>query len=248
MNQLTTSYPDLAGQVTLVTGGASGIGLAVAEAFAGQGCRLILLDINEASLSKGAKQIQSYGTDVFTVIGSVTEQEPIRHACAEAVQRWGRIDILVNNAGISANYPSLELTLQDWKRVLDINLTGVFLCSQEVARQMVRAGRGVILNVSSMYGIVAAPNRAAYCATKAAVAMLTKALAIDWAAMGLRVNALAPGYVETDLVIELVKQGKIDLQALARRTPQGRIAFREEIAQLAIFLASALPLTLRAKL
>ena len=103
---------------------------------------------------------------------------------------------------------------------------------------MIRAGRGVILNISSAYGIVAAPNRVAYCATKAAVAMMSKVLAIEWAEKGLRVNALAPGYVETNLVMDLVKQGKIDLQALARRTPQGRIAIPEEIARVAVFLAS----------
>jgi len=238
MSRPASSYPDLAGQVILVTGGAAGIGLAIASAFADQGCHLVLLDLNPAALSEAAKHLQHDGREVVTVAGSVTENEPIRQACAEALQRWGRLDTLVNNAGIASNHPSLDLSLPDWKHVLDVNLTGVFLCAQEAARHMVQAGRGVILNVSSIYGIVAAPNRAAYCATKAAVAMLSKALAIEWAERGVRVNALAPGYVETDLTVELVKQGKLDFQALARRTPQGRLAAKEDIAQLATFLAS----------
>jgi NAD(P)-dependent dehydrogenase (short-subunit alcohol dehydrogenase family) len=232
------SYPDLTGQVAIITGGAAGIGLAIASAFSEQGCHLVLIDVERGSLSEAAKRIQDRGTDVFTVAGSVAEQDPIRDACAEAIKRWKRVDILVNNAGITAVHPSLELSLQDWKRVLDVNLTGVFVCAQEAARQMIRTGRGVILNISSAYGIVAAPNRVAYCATKAAVAMMSKVLAIEWAEKGLRVNALAPGYVETDLVMDLVKQGKIDLQALARRTPQGRIANPKEIARVAVFLAS----------
>jgi NAD(P)-dependent dehydrogenase (short-subunit alcohol dehydrogenase family) len=232
------SYPDLTGQVAIITGGATGIGLAIASAFSEQGCNLVLLDVEPGSLSEAAKRFQDRETDVFAVAGSVAEQDPIRDACAEAIRGWKRVDILVNNAGISTVHPSLDLSLQDWKRVLDVNLTGVFVCAQEAARQMIRAGRGVILNISSAYGIVAAPNRVAYCATKAAVAMMSKVLAIEWAEKGLRVNALAPGYVETNFVMDLVKQGKIDLQALARRTPQGRIATPEEIARVAVFLAS----------
>jgi NAD(P)-dependent dehydrogenase (short-subunit alcohol dehydrogenase family) len=180
------SYPDLTGQVAIVTGGASGIGLAIATAFAEQGCHLVLLDLERALLSEAAERIQGRGTDVFTVAGSVAEQDPIREAYAEAIRRWKRIDVLVNNAGVSAVHSSLDLSLQDWKRVLDINLTGVFICAQEAAREMIRPRRGMILNISSIYGIVAAPNRVAYCATKAAVAMLTKALAIEWAEKGLR--------------------------------------------------------------
>jgi NAD(P)-dependent dehydrogenase (short-subunit alcohol dehydrogenase family) len=122
--------------------------------------------------------------------------------------------------------------------VLDINLTGVFLCTQEAARKMIRAGGGVIVNIASIYGLVAAPNRAGYCATKAAVAMLTKVLAIEGAQEGLRVDAIAPGYVRTGLMMDLVEQKKIDLESLQERIPQGRLATPEEIAQVCIFLAS----------
>ena len=238
MNDRISPFSDLTGRVVIVTGAAAGIGLSMSNAFAEPGCQLVLLDVNETSLTETAKSLEKSGTHVITVAGSVAEPETARHICAEAVQQYGRIDVLVNNAGVSSLHPSLELPLQEWKRVLDINLTGVFLCTQEAARKMIRAGGGVIVNIASIYGLVAAPNRAAYCATKAAVAMLTKVLAIEWAQEGLRVNAIAPGYVRTGLVMDLVEQKKIDFESLKRRTPQGRLGTPEEIAQMAVFLAS----------
>jgi NAD(P)-dependent dehydrogenase (short-subunit alcohol dehydrogenase family) len=238
MNNRISPYSDLAGRVVIVTGAAAGIGLSISNAFAEQGCQLALLDVNETSLTETAKRLEKSGTHVITVAGSVAEPETARRTCAEAVRQYGRIDVLVNNAGVSSVHPSLELPLQEWKRVLDINLTGVFLCAQEAARTMIRAGGGVIVNIASIYGLVAAPNRAAYCATKAAVAMLTKVLAIEWAQDSLRVNAIAPGYVRTGLIIDLVEQRKIDLELLKKRTPQRRLATPEDIAQMSIFLAS----------
>jgi NAD(P)-dependent dehydrogenase (short-subunit alcohol dehydrogenase family) len=132
----------------------------------------------------------------------------------------------------------LELSLEDWQRTLDVNLTGTFVCTQAVAKHMAAVGKGAIINLSSIYGTVAAPKRAAYVATKAAVGMLTKTWAIEWAEKGIRVNAVAPGYVSTEGTIELQKQGKIDVEALAKRTPQGRLGEPEEIANSVLFLAS----------
>jgi len=209
MNNRISPFSDLAGRVVIVTGAAAGIGLSMSNAFAEQGCQLVLLDVNETSLTEMAKSLEKSGTHVITVTGSVAEPETARQICAEAVRQYGHLDVLINNAGVTAIYPSLELPLEEWKRVLDVNLTGVFLCAQEAAREMIRVKAGVILNIASAYGVVAAPKRAAYCATKAAVAMLTKVLAIEWARDGLRVNAIAPGYVQTDLVLQLVEQKKI---------------------------------------
>jgi NAD(P)-dependent dehydrogenase (short-subunit alcohol dehydrogenase family) len=240
MNNRISPFSDLAGRVVIVTGAAAGIGLSMSNAFAEPGCQLVLLDVNETSLTETAKRLEKSGTHVITVTGSVAEPETARHTCAEAVRQYGHIDVLINNAGVTAVYPSLELPLEEWKRVLEVNLTGVFLCAQEAAREMIRVKAGVILNIASAYGVVAAPKRAAYCATKAAVAMLTKVLAIEWAQDGLRVNAIAPGYLQTEMVLQLVEQKKIDLESLRRRTPQGRLGTPEEIAQMAIFLASDL--------
>ena len=184
--------------------------------------------------------ITAAGGKAVAVGGDVSKAAEAQGIIDAAIKNYGRLDILVNNAGVTAIYPSLELPLEEWKRVLDVNLTGVFLCAQEAAREMIRVKAGVILNIASAYGVVAAPKRAAYCATKAAVAMLTKVLAIEWARDGLRENAIAPGYVQTEMVLQLVEQKKIDLESLRRRTPQGRLGTLEEIAQMAIFLASDL--------
>jgi NAD(P)-dependent dehydrogenase (short-subunit alcohol dehydrogenase family) len=136
------------------------------------------------------------------------------------------------------NRPTLELTYRDWQRALDVNLTGAFLCTQAAARRMVPRGKGCILNVASMYGLVAAANRAAYCATKAAVVNLTRSRAVEWGPHGVRVNALAPGYVRTELVEQLVGEGRLDVAAIERRTPAHRMGTPGEIAELALFLAS----------
>lgn len=227
-------YRDLAQKRVLITGGAAGIGYATAKAFSRQGCRIAVFDIDETGLERALKSLPG----AIGKHGSVTDPDAVNAAFENMDEAFGGVDIVVNNAGISMNKPTLELSLQDWQKTLDINLTGVFLCCQAAARRMVPQGSGVILNISSIYGIVAAPNRLAYCATKSAVAMMTKGLAIEWAEHGIRVNALAPGYVKTALVEQLVESHRIDDRALAKRTPLGRLATVEEIADLAVFLAS----------
>lgn len=235
-----TRFPDLAGKVVFITGAASGIGRAMADAFALNGARLALLDINVGALAVAKQQLVDTfpGIEIETCTASITDDIAVEAATAQVQARFGRIDVLLNNAGISMNRPTLELAAADWRRAIDINLNGVFYCGQSVGRRMVAQGAGVILNTASMYGVVAAPERAAYCASKAAVVMLTKVMAVEWAPSGLRVNALAPGYVQTALVDELVRTGRMDLQALTRRTPAGRLGQPHEIATLALFLAS----------
>lgn len=227
-------YPDLTQKRVLITGGAAGIGYAIAEAFAKQGCRIALFDVDEAGLERALNSLRG----AVGKHGSVTDSDAVNAAFTLTDEAFGGVDIVVNNAGISMNKPTLELSLQEWQKALDINLTGVFLCCQAAARRMVPQRSGVILNISSIYGVVAAPNRLAYCATKSAVAMMAKELAIEWAEHGIRVNALAPGYARTALVEQLVEAQRIDDRALAKRTPLGRLATAEEIADLAVFLAS----------
>lgn len=228
-------YPDLDGKRVLITGGAAGLGFAMAEAFGGQGCRIALFDTDQDGLDRA---LQALTADAVGYCGSVADADAVAAAFAWMDEAFGGVDIVVNNAGIAVNVPTLELSIEDWRKALDVNLTGVFLCCQAAARRMVPQRSGVIVNLSSIYGVVAAPDRLAYCATKSAVAMMTKGLAIEWAEHGVRVNALAPGYVRTALVDKLVEMNRLDERALSKRTPLGRLGTAEEVADLAVFLAS----------
>lgn len=233
-------FSDLSGKVAFVTGAGSGIGCSMSEMFALNGVKLALLDINPAALQETAQALKAAypDIDVQTYVASIADDVAVEQAVAQAHAHFGRIDVLLNNAGIAANQPTMTLSAADWRHAIDINLNGVFYCAQSVGRRMLEQGSGVILNTASMYGLTAAPERAAYCASKAAVVMLTKVLAVEWAGSGLRVNALAPGYVQTALVEQLVATGRMNLDALKRRTPAGRLAQPHEIATLALFLAS----------
>lgn len=233
-------FQDLAGRVVFITGAGSGIGRSMADAFAANGARLALFDINGGALDRAKAELEAAypGLEVENHVASITDDIAVESAVAQVQAHFGSIDVLLNNAGISMNQPTLELSAANWRRAIDINLNGVFYCGQSVGRRMVAQGSGVILNTASMYGVVAAPERAAYCASKAAVVMLTKVMANEWAPAGLRINALAPGYIQTALVDELVQAGRMNLDALTRRTPARRLGQPHEIANLALFLAS----------
>ncbi|CAM5779386.1 SDR family NAD(P)-dependent oxidoreductase [Castellaniella caeni] len=233
-------FAGLRDKVVVITGAASGIGLSMAHAFAAVGARLALIDLNGAALEAAAQGLQQAVPDARLAchVAAVNDETAVAQAFAAIDAQWGQVDVLLNNAGISMNCPTLELSGEAWRKAVDVNLNGVFYCAQAAARRMVARGQGVILNMASMYGVVAAPERAAYCATKAAVAMLTKSLAIEWGPEGVRVNAIAPGYIRTALVDDLVARGRMDLDTLVRRTPSGRLGTPEEIAALGLFLAS----------
>jgi NAD(P)-dependent dehydrogenase (short-subunit alcohol dehydrogenase family) len=143
---------------------------------------------------------------------------------------FGGIDILINNAGITGNRNSFDLDNETWSRVIAINQSGTFYCAQQAGQRMRANGGGTIVNLASIYGLVAAPSRLAYGATKAAIVMMTKILAVEWAQFNIRVNCVAPGYVETPGTSALAEAGIIDLDALRRRTPQGRLAQPEDVA------------------
>ncbi|MBU2867803.1 SDR family NAD(P)-dependent oxidoreductase [Pacificibacter marinus] len=235
---MTTSF-DFTGRTALVTGAASGLGLAMARALSKSGARLVLFDLDGDGLAKAAAELNLIRPDSMTPFtGSITDQSAVKAACDLAVELGGGLDIVMNNAGIAGNAPSLDLEESVWRNAVDVNLTGTFLMAQAAGRVMAANGGGSIINTASMYGVVAAPERAAYCATKAAVVALTKVLAIEWADRNIRVNAIGPGYVRTALTETLVEQGRLDLDALNARVPAGRLGTPEEIATAALFLAS----------
>lgn len=217
------------GRRAMITGAGAGIGLATAGALGRAGCRLFLVDVNAQAVEQALLSLRADGHACEGFAGSVADADHVAAAFAAMDAGFGGIDILVNNAGVTGNYAADTLDVATWSRIIGVNQTGTFLCAQAAGARM-RGGGGCIINLSSIYGLVAAPNRVAYSATKAAVIMMTKALAVEWASLGIRVNCVAPGYVETPGTAEMVQKGKIDLDALRARTPQGRLAQPEDIA------------------
>lgn len=224
----------LDGKVAAVTGSSRGIGLAVARAFVAEGALVVVNSRNRPAAEEVARGLGHNAVGVKADVATETGASTLIEAALEA---HGRIDILVNNAGMTMARDSLELTLDDWRRVLDLNLTAVLLCSQAAARSMKQRGGGVIINTASIQAFAPFPRRLAYGTTKAGVVMMTRILAAEWAPE-IRVNAVAPGYTRTEMVETLRREGKLDYDAISARTPQRRLAEPEEIAPAYVFLAS----------
>lgn len=228
----------LQGQRALVTGAQRGLGWAIAETYAKAGARVMIQDLDGKGAEEAAAKLRRANHEAQSVGGSVTAAQDVAAMFRRMDEEWGGVDILVNNAGISQNKPTLEMSVEDWDRIMDVNLRGVFLCALEAGKRMVAQKSGLIVNLSSVWGIVAGPARLGYCVSKAGVSQMTKALAVEWAAHGVRVNAIAPGYTETPMLRSVFNSGRVDEQAIVRRTPMGRLAEPQEMADMALFLAS----------
>ena len=231
-----TASPDfsLAGKTAVVTGAASGIGAAIAEAFAAQGATVALLDMNLAAAEAAAKRI-SPNARAFAC--NVTQQDSIDRTVAEVASAFGGIDILVNSAGIVDLAPAEDLSRTAWTRTIDVNLTGSFLMAQCVGRAMIAAGKGGrIINLASQAGSVAIEDHVAYCASKFGIIGVTKTLALEWGGHGITVNTISPTVVMTALGKEAWGGPKGD--AMKAKIPSGRFAEPQEIAAAAVFLAS----------
>lgn len=220
----------------LITGAGSGLGKAIATALSRAGAEVAVQDISLKAAEATVEELLAAGGRAFPLSGSVADAGEVSAFFKEIDSQWSAIDIVVNNAGINMNKPTLELAPDEWRRAMSINLDGTFYCAFEAASRMKTYSSGSIVNISSIYGLVAAPNRAAYCASKAGVAMLTKSLAVEWAELGIRVNAVSPGYSLTPAVQALADQGRFDLNALTHRTPQKRLAEPAEIADAVLYL------------
>ena len=215
----------------LVTGGADGIGLAIAQALAAQGHRVTIADLDG---DKAVQRAAGLGPDHRGLACDITDE-----AQAIAAATRAPFDVLVNNAGIGDSHlPTLEQDLLAFRRVLDVHLAGSFLMTREVARGMIARGRGAVVNLASIAGLTGLPRRNAYGAAKAGIVAMTRSMACEWAGLGLRVNAVAPAFVDTALVRKLADAGRIDLSAIARRTPIGRLIAAREVAAAVAFLAS----------
>ncbi len=225
-------------KVAIITGAAKGIGKAIAIEFVKEGAKVVVADIDFEGAQKTVEELKKMGGEAIAVKVNVADPDDVKNMVEKTVEKFGKIDILINNAGIAIQKPALDMTLEEWRRIIDVNLTGVFLCSQAAARVMVKQGGGVIINMASMLGFIAIPKRSAYCASKAGVIGLTKELAVEWAKYGIRVVGVAPGWVATRRVIELTKKGIVNEEVVKMLTPLGRMAKPEEVAKLMVFLAS----------
>ena len=231
----------LKNKIALITGAGSGIGRATARCFAAEGATVIATDINEAEVSITQQLIKQTGAICKTLTVDVSQEQQVREAIAKTVAMFGRLDIMHNNAGISIVKPTTETTEADLDRLIGINFKGVFFGCKHAIAQMKEQKAGVIINTASELGVVGQPLFSAYCGTKGAVIALTRALSVEWADRGIRVNALCPGPIDTPMLqaeFDLATNPEIEAKAAVASVPAGRLGTPEEIAKVALFLAS----------
>jgi NAD(P)-dependent dehydrogenase (short-subunit alcohol dehydrogenase family) len=232
----------LDGRTALVTGGGQGIGRGFAHALGEAGAAVAVVDLVSARAEETAHELAQKGIDALALTADVTRPDQVQAMMDRVIEKWGALTIGVNNAGIGLWADSESMPLAEWQRVLDVNLTAVFLCAQAQARAMLAAGYGKIINTASMSAsIVNTPqNQAAYNASKAGVLHLTRTLAAEWAARGVRVNCISPGYTRTALVEDLLQtpEGQTMMPEWMRHTPMGRMAEVSDLQGAVVFLAA----------
>lgn len=229
----------LDGETAIVTGAAQGLGKQMAAGLTEMGADVAIADVNGEGAKETAAELDGENNAIAVEV-DVTSESSVETMVETVTDRLGPIGVLVNNAGIAANDPAEEMSIDTWRSVLAVNLDGVFLCAKHVGRQMLDRGEGRIVNVASMSGFdVNVPQKqASYNASKAGVTMLTKSLAVEWADRGVRVNAIAPGYMRTKLVDEVLSADPEMEEIWTENTPLGRLGRPEELQELVVYLAS----------
>jgi 2-deoxy-D-gluconate 3-dehydrogenase len=229
---------DIKGKVAVVTGGNGGIGLAMAEGMAACGANIVVAGRDAVKAEKAVAQLQAMGVKASFIAADVTKKTACLALIEESEARFGRVDILVNNAGTSIRKMPEDFSEEEWHQVMDTNLTSAFLCSQAAYPAMRRAGGGKIINIGSMMSLFGAPYATPYASSKGGIVQMTRALATAWAKDNIQVNAVLPGWIDTDLTKRARQQVTGLQESVEKRTPQGRWGRPPDMSGVAAFLAS----------
>jgi NAD(P)-dependent dehydrogenase (short-subunit alcohol dehydrogenase family) len=229
---------DLSGKIAIVTGGNQGIGFGIARGLASAGATVVIANRRAEEGQKAAGALQREGYKAVAVPVDVSNKASVEAMVAKVLNEYSRIDILVNNAGVIIRKAAEEFTEEEYDRIMDINVKGMFFCCQAVGTEMLKRKKGKIINVSSVIAQQVQPQRSVYAISKAGVANLTRSLALEWSKSGINVNSIAPGVTVTPLNQKYFAEHPDQLQAFADATPRGRVAYPDDYAGAAIFLAS----------
>lgn len=229
---------EISGRVGIVTGASSGLGVTYAETLAESGVNVVIAARRYGRLVEVAKRLEKLGTRVIPVKTDVTKEDDVKKMVETTIENFGKVDILVNNAGVASVSPSIEMSLEEWNKVINVNLTGVFLCARTAAREMIKQKHGKIINIASIYGAVGDVFPSApYYATKGAVINLTRAFAIEWAPHKINVNAIAPGFFPSEMTAPIFKD-EASLKHIISKTPLGRTGRPLDLKAALLYLAS----------
>ncbi len=236
---MSTQLFDLTGKNALVTGGTHGIGMAVATGLANAGSRMVIISRSADKLEKAKEEFATQGIDIYAHSLDVTDEDAVNSTIPVIEEEVGPIDILVNNAGIIKRIPILEMKAEEFRQVLDVNLTGQFIMAKAVAKGMVERKRGKIINMCSMMSELGRSTVSAYAASKGGLKMLTRSMATEWARHNVQINGIGPGYIATSQTEPLRVDGHPFNEFIIHRTPAARWGNPEDLAGTAVFLASA---------
>jgi len=222
-------------KVVIVTGGARGIGFAIANSFAENGAISVILDLNQNAIDEAVKKIDDVGNKAVGFVADVTNSESVKAVFKDVFKKFGKIDALINNAGITKDGLLMKMKESDWQMVIDVNLKGTFNCTQAVSRFMLKQRFGSILNITSVIGIMGNAGQANYAASKGGVIAFTKSVAKEFASRNVRANSIAPGFIQTEMTEKLSKEV---VDNYAKAIPLSRMGVAEDVADLCMFLAS----------